>query len=137
MFDDKLVKKTWIEKGKGFSVEIVHWKKLKHRDFDYVYDEPIVANQFNVYAYIFKKHPLFDKIDENGQMYQDVFNLMPLHCGPSYFKVHRDEKNEVVSYQVGSDYHHLYDEYEWCNNIDETPVKRDGIELFNYLKSFS
>jgi hypothetical protein len=78
------------------------------------YIEDLIVNHWNVYIHVFKKHPVFDKLEEEGQ--NSPF-LEELHYGCSYIKFDRDKSNDIVAKHYGSDYGHLHDDhYETVDN---------------------
>lgn len=120
-FDSNIEKHIWIKKGKNFRIEIVHFKEY-------------AENIFNVYCYIHPKHELFNSKELKERTLES--GDLPLHCGSSYCRWHRDEKNGITCKQYGSDYGHLYDEYR---DFEEVPITviRDANILFDYLEQYS
>lgn len=87
---------------------------------------------WNVYAYIFDNHPIY----ENNEA---ILNL-PLHCGCTYDRIRTEQPFEIkYDFQlvtntkiVGSDYNHIYDNYDnHPSPFDELPyyVESDAKEL--------
>ena len=78
--------KTWKHTSANFTVEVVWWKRLSEKllkdslPFELRFSLP--ENHWNVYAYIYPKHQLFNKI-ENDSLFDYGIDL-PLHCGSSY-----------------------------------------------------
>ena len=95
-----------------------------------MWDLDLDINRWNVYAYIYPKHPLFDKFKGNS-FWQDATILFPFHCGVSFLKYHYKD-NCVTSIQVGSDYNHDGDNYySHLNNTNEdSSIFEDAKKLF-------
>jgi len=124
---------TWQEKGENFTVEIKHWKCPS---FDIRTDEKFIADRWNVYAYIFPKHPVFDEISTD-HLFLDHHITDMFHWGLSYHQWNYDKDGKVYSKKLGSDYDHLHDNYERVSDIERTPTQNDANELIEYLKSVS
>lgn len=110
----------WRKRGKDFLIEINH--HVPYAD----------NNEWNVYAYIYPNHNLFN----NKTLGEDMFNAggLPFHWGASYCKWHRDTKGDVTAKQYGSDYNHLGDDYEKVSRLkDMHGLICDAERLFNYL----
>ena len=119
-------KDEWHQRGKDFLVVVKHYTVEPH---------PIEGvNRWNVYAYIYPKHPHFGKF-EGTAMYQDAASAMPFHAGPSFLRVHRADDGNITSVQVGSDYNHIHDdEFGHMENMEQAwTVFQDAEELFNWL----
>lgn len=133
MSNEWLKKDVWSTRGKDFMVQISRRT---------VEPSPITpyegVNRWAVYAYIYPKHRHFGRF-EGSDMYQDATSVLPLHAGPSYLQVHRDENGDICSYQVGADYHHLYDDRfaDYADLEQAYEVKRDAQELFDWLSPLS
>lgn len=129
MSNEWLKKDVWSTRGKDFMVQI-----SRHTVAPSSIDPYEGVNRWAVYAYIYPKHRHFDKF-EGSDMFQDAASMMPLHAGPSFLQVHRDEKGEICSYQVGADYHHYRDERfaDYADLEEAYEVKRDAQELFDWL----
>ena len=93
------------------------------------------VHRWAVYAYIYPKHPHFSNFS-GGDMFQDAANMMPLHGGPSFLRLHIGDESSVCSVQVGADYHHLYDDRftEYATKDDASSVFYDAENLFNWLQ---
>ena len=124
-----LKKDMWSKRGKDFMVQI-----SRHTVAASLIDQYEGVNRWAVYAYIYPKHRHFQRF-EGLDMWQEAASILPLHSGPSYLRAHRDDNGQIVSYQVGADYHHLYDDrfadYADLNHAFE--VERDADELFDWL----
>jgi len=99
VFTKHKIDNSWIEfsEDRSFCVEIVCWY--------YIGD----IFRWNVYANIYKNHPLWDKLDKTS-LTQDILIDMPLHCGPSHWEWIVNKELEKVGFRSGSDYCHLCDE---------------------------
>ena len=88
---------------------------------------------WNVYAYVFDNHPLY----ENNEA---LLNL-PLHCGCTFdqiwtrqpFEIKYDFQRVTNTKVVGSDYNHIYDNYDNHPSPFDSGVpyyvERDALEL--------
>ena len=121
-------KDEWHKHGKDFLVVVKHYTAFVSPEF---MEGP---HRWNVYAYVYPKHPQFGKF-EGKEMFQPAANEMPFHCGPSFFRVHRDDDGNIASIQVGSDYNHLHDEKFTHMETKEqaSEVFDDAEELINWL----
>lgn len=122
-------KREWWLKGTNFLVQVNHHTTL---------DDNRVKNLWNVYVFIYPKHPHFKEF--NGEdMRQDACTILPMHWGPSYHCAHYNEKHEITAHQVGCDYDHLHDDcFTRCEPDDHYPngeVFRDALELFEWMKN--
>ena len=92
-------------------------------------------NHWNVYAYIYPKHPLFNKIVSDS-----LFNYgvdLPLHWGSSYHSWIYNANGEVLYKKIGSDYQHLHDEHfgKCKTKEDAWEIFEDSAELIEMLKN--
>lgn len=122
----------WQQKGENFTVEIKHWKSP---GIDIDTHEKTIDDRWNVYAYIFPKHPIFDEIKNDDLFLQHEIEEL-FHWGLSYHKWNYDADGAVYSKTLGSDYQHLHDSYEKTSDIENTPTQFDANRLFEYLKSY-
>ena len=120
--------KQWIAQGNGFSVEVKVWE-MSGGIFIW-----------NVYAYIFQKHPIFDD--------NQAINNLPFHGGATYdnesvnqpLGSHSEHRQAVTKVKkVGCDYNHLGDNY--FNSLDgskgiPSDIERDAKELFDFLENY-
>lgn len=108
----------WVSRGDKFTVVIKHWKSGK-------------CNNFNVYANIFNGHKLFRKLKETMHGIPDS---MPFHRGATYCDWSRSKTGKILGKKYGSDYNHLYDNFENVERIEDHPyLERDAEELIEYL----
>jgi hypothetical protein len=123
-------KDLWSTRGKDYMVQI-----SRHTVDTSSYAPHEGVNRWAVYAYIYPKHRHFGRF-EGSDMWQDAASVLPLHAGPSYLRIHRDEEGNITSYQVGADYYHMYDDRfaDYADLEDAYEVKRDAQELFDWLK---
>ena len=130
---------TWKYKGTNFTVEVVRWadasSKLARNILPDELKDTIPENHWNVYAIIFQKHPLFDKII-NDSLFDYGIDL-PLHWGASYHNWNYDSNGAVGYKKIGSDYQHIHDEkFGNYKTVEEAcEILNDAKELFEYLKN--
>lgn len=122
----------WYKRGVDFQVMVKRWSISES-----CVNPREGCQIWNVYAYIYPKHRLWDGF-EGPDMFQPAANNLPLHCGPTFLEYHigQDGQDGKVEYlKVGSDYRHLGDErfshYE--TREDALEVFQDAEELFTYL----
>ena len=120
-------KHEWWAHGKDFLVQVKHHTRAEDDRF---------ANLWNVYVFIYPKHPHFANF-EGENMWQAACTNLPLHTGPSYHRIHYNEKQEITSHQIGCDYDHLHDDdYRRCEPKDQFPngqVFDDAKALFEWM----
>ena len=112
-------KDEWKMTGKDFIVQV-----SRHSATPSEYDLSEGVNRWAVYAYIYPRHPHFASFT-GDDMNQDAACMMPLHCGPSFFRRHIGDDGKTCSVQVGADYHHLYD-----SRFTHHATKEDAGEVF-------
>jgi len=126
-------KDVWTTHGKGFCVEVVRWEReLSISEESWSISD---TNIWNIYAYIYPSHTLFNKlkrVKRAGDCYK--FGI-PFTRDISYFNKNQRE-NKICSIQIGNDYNHLGDEYfTRCSTKDEaSSIFFDAEELFKYLE---
>ena len=90
----------------------VEWYVKRHKDFAVTAKAFTVGGKWywNVYAYIYNTHPLFDKPSE-------AVEELPFHCGCTFDKIRTtvpgvsgSPKTETLV--LGSDYAHMDDSYD-------------------------
>lgn len=122
-------KREWWFNGPDFLVQV------KHHIAGFDDDEG--RNRWNVYAFVYPKHPHFQAFSGENMM-QDACTALPLHRGPSYHRVHYDAKGAVTAHQVGCDYAHIHDErFQKSGPEDQFPngtVFQDAQDLIQWLK---
>ena len=129
MITDWKKKDIWIRRTNKFSVEV-----SRHTVAPSTIDPYEGVNRWAVYAYIYPDHRSFDRFEGNS-MFQEAACSMPLHAGPSFLRVHRDDGGKVACYQVGADYHHYGDDRfaDYENESDAASVFWDADNLFKWL----
>lgn len=133
-------KDVWVKRGENFSVEV-----SRHEGYvDEMRD--MGPHRWCVYVYVYPTHPFFKRIaddlaapvaeGEYKSFYPNMAGYLPLHGGCTFFHVHRNEKNEITSYQIGCDYNHYMDEhYTHLADMDDAfSVFRDAEELKAYME---
>lgn len=123
-------KDLWIQRSNKFAVEV---SRHTVAPSSITPDEGV--NRWAVYAYIYPDHRLFERF-VGTDMYQDATSCLPLHCGPSYLRAHRNDEGKITCYQVGADYHHLHDDRfaDFETEKDAYEVFGDAQELFAHLE---
>lgn len=125
-------KNIWRKRGDNFLVEIFHSTYKIPPEYNF---EKLGDNKWNVYAYIYKGHPLFDKFVGDSH-YQPATENIPFHGGCTFLKYEFDN-GECCCIKVGCDYSHYGDdEYSHYDEEDlGSPfgVAIDAEELYVYL----
>jgi hypothetical protein len=93
-------KDEWRKSGKGFMVVV-----SRHNGTADVFGDG--PHRWNVYAYIYPKHPSFVEFD-GPHMWQSAATSLPFHGYPSLLEYPMYE-GKVTAVKVGADYHHLHD----------------------------
>lgn len=120
-------KDEWRRPGKNFLVSVSRHTVAS-------YDPSEGTNRWAVYAYIYPKHPHFQRFEGND-MWQSAASCLPLHGGPSFLRWHHDEELKPCSIQVGADYHHLHDHFTHAANKDDAfRIFADADELWTWLQ---
>ena len=97
-------------------------------------------NCWCVYGIVYKKHPIFERLNIDLCYYQcPEIGKMPLRGGCTYFqkiKTWRDGE-ECVSYKIGCDYSHLHDDRfaKMKTKDGAREVFDDALYLLNYLNN--
>jgi len=125
--DGWIPKRVWKKEGKHFCVEIVCTEDARRDEY-----EPYT---WCVYAYIYPKHWLFDRIPPHCHMWE---TNTPLECHSyvSYFRTHTDKHGEITSHQIGWDYNHHGDSH-YCQDQEGSSVFWDAENLFTQLSESS
>lgn len=122
-------------------VNVAHWSfqtdgESKRDAYDRVQTG---ANNWNVYAWIYPEHPLFEKLSahtsgDDGESYA-LTSDMPLHGGQTFFTLHHAAGGKVTSVQIGCDYmHHMDDRFnEYATREEAREVFADAEELHAWL----
>jgi len=115
--------REWHLTGNGFHLKVWHTKKKPIPGLAIFDDEG--RNRWCVYAYIYPNHPRF-KLFKGDDLYQPATREgIYLHRGCSFCRTHQNEKGEITSYQIGSDYNHLHD-----NNYTFLDTAEDALQVF-------
>ena len=122
-------KEEWHKRGVDFQVMVKRWSFPESN-----WTRGDGCQVWNVYAYIYPKHRLWDSF-EGPNMFQPATSALPLHCGPTFLEYHTGQGGKVSSLQVGSDYRHLGDEHfsHYKTREEAWEVFQDAEELFAYL----
>lgn len=124
------------EAKRRFCVELCH----SSRAGDPKFDEPAVLNLWTLYAYIYPGHPKFAALCLVGDRYYDaglrehLGDDLPLHCGATFFHIHRDGDGKACSVQFGCDYDHLHDDRYRRADCGESMIA-EADDLHDYLVS--
>lgn len=113
-------KDEWKREGKGHCVVIS--RHTAHGDNG-------DNNRWCVYLYIYPSHPAFALFRPDKDMWsQPNFDC---HSYVSLFNVHRNNKGEIGSFQLGWDYNHDGDNFGWRATPDDaSSVFWDANNLF-------
>jgi hypothetical protein len=124
-------KEEWHRRGSNFLVVVKHHTVNPPESPANPYGGP---HRWNVYAYIYPKHPRFKKF-KGRDMWQDAAIELHFHCGPSFLRWHYDDNKEPTSVQVGSDYSHLHDDRvaDFATKDEAWEVFDDADQLFDQL----
>ena len=119
----------WVLRGEGFLVEVLNYQETPSGI------EPYTGpNRWNVYAYIYPCHPLSIKLRGN---YLHHLLALPLQRVPSDIRYHHDERGELLSIQIGSDYGYVGDDrFSHAHTPEDAwEVFRDAEELYDALEN--
>lgn len=97
-------KEEWTRRGTDCLVVV-----SRHEEAVSEYDRDRGPHRWCVYAYVYPKHPLFERI-ATRTIFDSALDGLPLHAGCSYNRWHESD-GAVTSKQIGADYSHLYDEH--------------------------
>lgn len=105
--------KTYNEHN--FSIEVVRWS----------FDSSPYEHNWNVYAYLYPKHPLFVVLrdEEDKSTYSDSLDDIPFHCGCTLRQYIKTNEDECV--KIGSDYQHYMDD-----RFRQYKTKEQALEVF-------
>lgn len=125
-------KTIWLHKGKDFTVEVVVWRNPE-QVIPVNLSDIVPQYHWNVYAYIFPKHPMFEQIIK-----EDLFDYgtdIPLHWGASYHQWKYDKNNSVLCKKIGCDYQHLHDDRfgRYATKEEAWEVFRDADSLIEFM----
>ena len=138
MTEEFTKKEIWTKHGDYFLVEVVHWTSP---DYDYITYEKIgIKNHWNVYLKLFKKHPLFGKLDFSHDVYynQPLIGGLDFHSGITFMEWLYDVEGNPIRCTLGSDYGHIYDNMEdIATEKDAWNVFRDADSLYNQVLTWS
>lgn len=126
-------KELWSRRGDQFCVEV-----SRHEAPLSELSPELGEHRWCVYAYIYPKHPHFQKFDGTDYFFQDACAELPLHGGvissASYLRYHYAGGGQTTCIQVGADYNHLQDEHFTHLTPEEAgEVFRDADRLFDWL----
>jgi len=122
-------KDVYSLRGTNFSIEVVRWSYYPISNADNK-DE----NIWNLYVYIYPKHPAFSK-------YQDEDNAerITFHGGCTFYQKHNNPvTGEITSIQIGCDYNHYMDDRykEMITMEDAASIFYDAEQLFNIFENY-
>lgn len=123
----------WNKRGKDFMVEVYHYTE-EVREATSWYGDGEGPHRWNVYAYIYPKHPHFASFVRGEGMWQEAASMLGFHGGPSFLEFPQYD-DKVTCVKVGCDYNHLHDDhYTRCETKDEAwSVFSDAEQLFEKL----
>lgn len=128
----QITKHFWV-RGENFTICIKQSICEKDKFFN------TGGNLWTLYAYIFPKHKLFEKLRiKSESCYPEITYSMPLHMGCSYYEEYFDQNQNPIRLEVGCDYNHLYDErYSFMENEEQaSTIFIDAEVLFNYCENY-
>lgn len=131
-------KNEWSSRTNTFNVVISkHIVEASTFAFELNRDEGI--HRWDIYVYIFPKHPLFNDLVDVTRIFDDKLSILPLHCGCSFLMKHYACDGSVNSIQIGCDYNHLYDnDYTFIETQEDAySIFRDAEELYNVLDGYT
>jgi hypothetical protein len=119
-------KQTWKHTSKTFTVEVARWSDC---------DKENKENKWNIYAYIYPKNPLFEKI--TSESLYDYGADIPMHGGTTFHCWHFGKDGLIKSKQIGCDYQHLCDDrfLTYVTKESAWEIFRDADDLIEYLKN--
>lgn len=122
----------WKLQGTDFLIVVKHYTEPASPTFQ---DHDDGRHRWNVYAYVYLKHPHFAKFS-GPHIIQDASNALPLHGGPSFLRWHYNDDQEPTSVQVGSDYNYIADsEFTfYATEEDASEVFSDARRLHAWLE---
>lgn len=119
-----------VYRGKTFTVQVRCWRFPSEDKFTW-----------NVYAYIYEKHPLFSQVEYamDNLYFHAGATLEEMHTIAPALGIRYDWQRENRTLKLGSDYQHLHDNYfRECDPQYGIPydIQRDAEllteQLFNY-----
>lgn len=111
----------WRRRGEGFMVVVKRYPNGN-------------GYSWSVGAYVYAAHPLFDRIDTAGSIFQDALTDAPLHCGCSLVRGWKSEAGVMTSKEFAADYQHLYDNHTHDRTKEDAAVQfRDARALFDWM----
>lgn len=99
---------SWRMRGTDFMVEVYHYTE-EVREATSWYGDGEGPHRWNVYAFIYPKHPHFAAFERGAGMWQEAGAVLPFHGGVSLLEFPQYD-DKVTSVKVGCDYHHLHDD---------------------------
>jgi hypothetical protein len=130
---------VYVGRKQVAGIKVVRWSFRAEGEAKPSYSFGMGENNWNVYAYIYPEHPLFEKFSahatgDNGDSYE-LTSSMPLHGGQTFFQLNYGSAGKVDSVQIGCDYMHSGDEHynEFATKEDAYSVFRDAEELREWL----
>lgn len=138
MIEEFTKKEIWTKQGDFFSVEVVHWVSGAYNHE--TYEKIGIKNHWNVYLNLYKKHPLFQRLDPSHDIYYDqpLIGGLDFHGGITFMEWLYDVKGNPTRCKLGSDYGHLYDQMEDISTEkDAWNVFRDANSLYNQVLIWS
>ena len=131
-------KETWSRRGEGFLIEVVRWETMPKKKYEELKVKCSLDTGcfiWNVYCYIYPKHPLFSKLEKEDMFDCPIDNF---HGGCTFSKWHRDADGGITVKQYGCDYNHYQDDrFTQIENPERAyEVFHDAGELFNELEGY-
>lgn len=115
-------KEEWVKEGKHFRVSVVHWYTDEFHGETFYYPR---KEKWNIYLYFYKNHPFFDKFTSEDIYAHEQPEPVGLHGGITFYRAHKDKKNEIICHEIGCDYGHYRDD-----RFETMVTKEDAEEIF-------
>src|ERR1700749_75877 len=124
---------SWRKHGKDFMVEVYHYTETPREETSW-YGEGEGPHRWNVYAYIYPKHPHFAAFKRDEGMWQEAGATLGFHGGVSLLEYPQYD-DKVTCVKVGCDYNHLHDApYTRMENREQaSEIFDDADTLFERL----
>lgn len=126
----------WKMRADTFTVEVVRWSDGPIDPQNDFWKGRKGEHHWNVYAYVYPKHRIFPTLCDEAAR-SNVESCFPFHYGSTYCKPNFNEKKEITSWKIGSDYDHLHDDHFSFQSTKEAAFVQflDAENLFDWLEN--